>query len=172
MLNNLIHSLLQIKFCNQLIETYKLVKTCLPLKFLITSFFVAPGLLFASGDTCLLSPLLGLEIAEKLALFCESVICDSSIFSRALLWFGGDMPSLNLRFFLVSSSSNFCSSCRLGLLVLERGIHASTGQLMAYICSKHPELRRSFHCFVFDIHKMAVLSCVFCFDKGDNSHYT
>lgn len=80
------------------------------------------------------------------------------------------MPSLNLRFFRFSSPSNFCSSCRFGLLVFERGIHASTGQLMAYICNKHPVLEWSFHCFVFDIHKMAVLSCVFCYDKGNNSN--
>lgn len=56
-----------------------------PLKFLITNFLAAPGLLFASGEACLLIPLLpGLVNAEKFALFWESVI-GSSKFSRDFL---------------------------------------------------------------------------------------
>lgn len=94
------------------------------------SFFVDPGLLLASGDACLLIPLEGLVSAEKFARFCESVICDKSVFSlnRLLFWF--EQLSLNRLFFeCVKSFSGLCCSGRLRWLAFESGMHPLLGLL-------------------------------------------
>lgn len=95
-----------------------------PLKFLMTSFLVVPGLLDPRGEACLWTPFVpGLGRAEKLARFCESVIMYSpsgSVFDRLLC---EEFESLNFRFFWGCSSSFRCCSCRTRLSAFERGIH-------------------------------------------------
>lgn len=97
--------------------------TCFtPLKFLITSFLVVPGLLDPSGDECLCTPLLpGLGNAEKFARFWESVMVYSSgsVFDRLL----AEIVSLSFLFLGTCSSSLRCCSCRTRLSAFERGIH-------------------------------------------------
>lgn len=39
---------------------------------------------------------------------------------------------------------------------------------MVYICNKYLVFEWFFYCFVFDIYKMVVFLCVFCYDKGNN----
>ena len=75
------------------------VANILPLKFLITNFLAAPGLLFNSGEACLFRPLLGLVRAEKLALFWDSVIVmvESSLSFLAGCKLVGEFP-LDFRF--------------------------------------------------------------------------
>ena len=99
-----------------------------PLKFFITSFLAAAGLLFNSGEECLLNPFVGVFRAEKLARFWASVISGVSGL-RFLFWcctLVGEVWQLSLSFrflwFAFSSQADWSDSG--GLWPLERGIHS------------------------------------------------
>lgn len=92
------------------------VEDHVPLKFLITSFFAAPGFAFARGDACLLIPLP--DSAEKFAFFWGSVIVAQDSGSSSSLF----LLSVRLRFEVKAGSPLF-SSDRARLFALERGMH-------------------------------------------------
>lgn len=83
------------KLSPHVVVTFKL-----PFKFLMTNFFVVPGLVLLSGEACLCTPLLpGLGKAEKFARFCESVIAGESAALILVRLFTEEIWSLNLLFF-------------------------------------------------------------------------
>lgn len=141
-----------------------------PFKFLMTSFFVVPGLLLFNGDACLWTPLLpGLGKAEKLARFCESVMADDSSILVLVFLFIVVTVSLNRLLRWTFSSSFLCCSCRTRLFAFERGIHLNPATKWPFPSEetndRFYENAHSSSFFSVDYRKMATFSCIFSVRK-------
>ena len=114
------------KYCKSRILQWKMTRIAaapdgrtqqsVPLKFLMTSFFAAPGFVFARGDACLLMPLP--DRAEKFAFFWGSVIVAQDSDSSSSLF----LLSVRLRLEVKAASPLF-SSDRARLFAFKRGMH-------------------------------------------------